>query len=308
MKKSACRRIFFHPGARLHPTLLSVYLGQGETMKPFQNASIALTTESLAQSANLFCLDSILNQFDEISLEQLKEEKLLNRVDTKFLFDACFLSELLPFLSSDYFALNVAGTFLQPYRSLYFDTPSFDLYCAHHNGRKPRFKVRMRKYLKNAATFLEIKQKDNRDRTLKSRLSIADIHSALTAEQYDFLQQKTSQDLSPLKPVVWNQYHRITLINKNRPEKLTIDLNFNAFNPKGFIAWNRLIIAELKQENHSTNSPFFQIMRSHCIRPVDFSKYCLSMSLLLPQLKSNKFKSSLAHIQSYLQRRPQYAF
>jgi len=277
-------------------------------MKPCQIMPIDQKVEPTAQSAKLFYLESILNQFDDINLEHLKEEKLMNRVDTKFLFDASLLPELLPSLSSDYFALNAAGTFLQPYRSLYFDTPSFDLYYAHHNGRKPRFKIRMRKYLNSGTTFLEIKEKDNRDRTIKSRLPIADIHTALTAEQYDFFRQKTSQCLSPLKPAVWNQYNRITLVNKNVPERLTIDLNFNAFNPNGFITWNPLIIAELKQENLSSNSPFSQIMRIRCIRPVNFSKYCLSMSLLLPQLKANKFKSSLAYIQSYLQRRSQYAF
>jgi hypothetical protein len=55
----------------------------------------------------------------------------------------------------------------QPYLTLYFDTESFDNYIAHHNGKRPRFKIRMRKYVSSGFSFLEVKEKDNR--TARSR-------------------------------------------------------------------------------------------------------------------------------------------
>ena len=89
---------------------------------------------------------------------------------------------------------------------------------------------------------------------------------------------------------------------------MTIDLNYNAFNQNGFISWNEFVIAEIKQSDRSPNTKIFQAMKSRYIKPVNFSKYCISMALLTPQLKSNKFKVNIETIKTYLQRSLKYAF
>jgi hypothetical protein len=61
-----------------------------------------------------------------------------------------------------------------------------------------------------------------------------------------------------LKPVMWNSFHRMTLVNKTENERLTLDFDLTfKWNDKTQ-NFNNLIIAELKQENVNRNSVFYQ--------------------------------------------------
>ena len=260
------------------------------------------------QTVDLFTMSRILSNFKSIGLEQLDEQRLQDRVDTKFLFDAESLPQILSEVQQDYAILEIKESTLQPYLTLYFDTLRFDNYFDHHNGKRPRFKVRMRKYMNSGCSFLEVKEKDNKDRTIKTRMEIRDINNRLTPDQYQFVSQTYKPGLVPLKPVIWNRYNRMTLVNKHSLERVTIDLNFNAYNQNGFISWNPFAIAEIKQDSRSLNTRFYQAMKVRSIKPVNFSKYCISMALLTPQLKANKFKPNIEIIKSSLQRRLSYGF
>ncbi len=260
------------------------------------------------QRVDLFAMSRILSDFKSIGLEQLDEQKLQDRVDTKFLFDAEGLPQILSEIQQDYAILEIEESTLQPYQTLYFDTLNFDNYFDHHNGKRPRFKIRMRKYMNNRSSFLEVKEKDNKDRTIKTRMEIRNINNRLTPDQYQFVSQTYRSGLVPLKPVIWNRYNRMTLVNKHSLERVTIDLNFNAYNQNGYISWNPFAIAEIKQDSRSLNTKFYQAMKDRSIKPVNFSKYCISMALLTPQLKANKFKQNIEIIKTSLQRRLNYAF
>ncbi len=277
-------------------------------MKKIIDLQLMNEQKSSIQSEDLFSTSRILSTFDPVRLDQIESQKLLNRVDTKFLFDAAYLPNLLEEVQSDYSILEINKTTIQPYLTLYFDTPKFDNYFDHHNGKRPRFKIRMRKYLNSGDTFLEIKEKDNKNRTMKSRLEILDITSKLHPEHYQFISDIYRPGFVPLKPVIWNRYSRLTLVNKNSLERVTIDLNYNAFNQNGFISWNKFAIAEIKQEKRALNSKFYQAVKSRYFKPVKFSKYCVSMALLTPQLKANKFKVNIGIIKTSLQRSLRYAF
>jgi hypothetical protein len=263
---------------------------------------------STAPAVDLFAMNRILSDFKPIGLDDLNEQRLQDRVDTKFLFETDNLPEILAEVRQDYAILEINGSALQPYLTLYFDTPNFDNYFDHHNGKRPRFKIRMRKYMNSGNSFLEIKEKDNKERTIKTRMEIHDIANSLTLEQYQFVSQVYGLGLVPLKPVIWNRYNRMTLVNKCSLERVTIDLNFNAYNQNGFISWNPFAIAEIKQGSRSLNTTFYQALKDRAIKPVNFSKYCISMALLTPQLKANKFKPNIEIIRSSLQRRMNYAF
>jgi len=264
--------------------------------------------ETAFQAVDLFAMSRILSDFKSIGLEQLDKQKLQDRMDTKFLFGAESLPQILSEVQQDYSILEVSDSTLQPYQTLYFDTLNFDNYFDHHNGKRPRFKIRMRKYLNSSCSFLEVKEKDNKDRTIKTRMEIRDINNRLTPDQYQFVSQYYGPGLMPLKPVIWNRYNRMTLVNKHSLERVTIDLNFNAYNQNGFISWNPFAVAEIKQDSRSLNTKFYQAMKDRSIKPVNFSKYCISMALLTPQLKANKFKPNIEIIKSSLQRRLNYAF
>lgn len=262
----------------------------------------------LIQSEDLFSINKVMSKFDPIGLDEMDAQKLQDRIDTKFLFDAAALPEILADIQFEYSILEVKENPIQPYLTLYFDTVSFDNYFAHHNGKRPRFKIRMRKYMNSGETFLEVKEKDNKDRTIKTRMKIPEITTKLSPEHYQFISEVYGLGLVPLKPVMWNQYNRLTLVNKHSLERVTIDLNYNAFNDNGFVSWNQFAIAEIKQGSRSLNTKFYQAMKSRYIKPVNFSKYCISMALLTPRLKSNKFKVNINTVKSCLQRSLNYAF
>ena len=53
-----------------------------------------------------------------------------------------------------------------------------------------------------------------------------------------------------------------------------------------------LVIAEVKQPSRVCPSPFMALMRQQGIRKASFSKYCVGVSLLHPEVKHNKFKKT----------------
>jgi hypothetical protein len=277
-------------------------------MKTILNLQPQKEIEFSIQSADRFALDKALSKFTSIGLDKMDGQKLLDRVDTKFLFKAAQLPRIFEEIQSEYAILNIKDELVQPYLTLYYDTTSYTNYFDHHNGKRPRFKIRMRKYLSSSMSFLEIKEKNNKNHTIKTRMEIADITTRLSPAHYQFINAGYAYGLVSLKPAIWNRYRRVTLVNKHSRERVTIDLDYNAFNQNGFISWNEFAIAEIKQSHRSLNTSFFQAMKSRAIKPVNFSKYCISMALLIPQLKSNKFKPNIVTIKSSLQRRLNYAF
>ncbi len=262
--------------------------------------------EAGVRTGSRFVLDSIVSTFDPITLSELDEHNLQERIDTKYLLDEALLPEILDEIKDDYTVLHVAGKSIQPYLTLYYDTESYANYFAHHNGRRPRFKIRMRKYVNSSASFLEVKEKNRKGRTVKSRLQINDIANRLAPQHYQFISEVFPLGLVPLKPVIWNRYDRLTLVNKHTLERVTVDLGFNAYNQNGFISWDRLAIVEIKRGSRSLCSGFYQAIRERYIRPVNFSKYCVSLALLTPELKANRFKPNIEKIRLCLQRSMSY--
>jgi hypothetical protein len=302
MIKSALRRIFFHSGAGWHKTTSLLYLWQGNAMKTINTVLTQEELKATVLTDNRFVLDSVVSTFDPVKLEELEAHNLQERMDSKYLLDTALLPEILEAVQSGYTILNINDTSFQPYLTLYYDTGSYTNYFTHHNGKRPRFKIRMRKYVNSGASFLEVKEKDNKNRTIKTRMQIHDIVNRLSPEYYQFISEVYPLGLVPLKPVIWNRYDRLTLVNKSSLERVTIDMNFNAYNQNGLISWSQFAIVEIKQGERSLHTAFQQAIKEHSIKQVNFSKYCISMALLTPELKSNRFKPNIERIRTSLQR------
>ncbi|MFN5032438.1 MAG: polyphosphate polymerase domain-containing protein [Flavobacteriia bacterium] len=240
-------------------------------------------------------INEALKDFEPISLLEMDRVKLMNRVDTKFAFSVTEFLTFLPHLAEHYSILEIEGTRTPFYESLYLDDSQFTFFRDHHNGRTNRFKVRYRKYVESNLSFLEIKHKV-KGRTDKSRIKVDDIPLDLLEKHTKFIEGIVTQDVN-LKPVMWNSFHRMTLVNKTENERLTIDFDLTfKWNDKTQ-NFNNLIIAELKQENVNRNSAFYQLMKSRCIRPYRLSKYCIgSIELYGDSLKFNRFKKKLLQL------------
>jgi hypothetical protein len=236
-----------------------------------------------------------LHLFEPISLEEMDSVKLQDRTDTKFVFHADQLNNILERISPGYRILELNGKRASPYETLYFDTPAMDLFHSHHRGKLNRYKVRFRKYVDSDLTFFEVKFKSNRGRTVKRRITSQAIHTEISGKEADFLREISPLDPNSLIPVVWVYYNRATLVGKHSPERLTLDFNLAyRFNGKD-INYSELIIAESKQDR-SARSPFIRHMKELHIRQGSISKYCLGIMGLYDFVKRNNFKPKIRKI------------
>ena len=199
-------------------------------------------------------LKNYLEEFSPISLQEMDSVRLMNRIDTKFVTSYENFLQLIPFLKENYFLQEIEGRRFGLYHTIYYDTKYFDMYLNHHNGRKTRKKVRMREYTESRECFLEVKLKNNKGRTAKKRIKVdPDIENYLYAtEAGSFLQNIALYDHNELTAHLENNFDRITMVNKGKTERLTIDLNlqFKNFVTDKHLKINNLIVIELKKDGN----------------------------------------------------------
>ena len=225
----------------------------------------------------------------------MDDVKLMSRTDTKFAFKAnkmpLLLQELMPF----YRILAIDGKLIHDYKSLYYDTDNRKFYLDHHNGRVNRNKIRFREYVGSKLTFLEIKLKNNKGKTIKKRMKVDAISKELSEKQQNYIEKIIGKPIN-VNPKQWINFSRITFVHKTQKERLTMDVNltFENENEKGDL--KNIVIAEVKQERMSRSSDFMRIAKEMSILPIKISKYCISTLSLNPKLKHNKFKEKLLFI------------
>lgn len=234
----------------------------------------------------------ILNDFSPITLKEMDSVKLMDRTDTKFVFKKDQLSEYLEQLKNDYKILDVNGNRISRYESLYFDTKGFELYHSHQRGKLNRYKIRFRKYIESELNFFEVKFKNNKGRTIKDRVKQKEIDGFIKDAAEELLLLKTPLKTNSLEAKIWVNYSRITLVNKNSPERVTIDVDLTFKNNEQSKTINNLVIAEVKQEK-VLSSAFIRVMKKHHIREGSISKYCYGVITLFDNIKHNNFKPNL---------------
>jgi hypothetical protein len=239
-----------------------------------------------------------LNQLDPISLKEMDRVKLQNRTDTKFVFETDLLPIVLNEIKEYYSILEIKKKRTNSYKTLYFDTEKLESYIQHHNGKANRIKIRFRKYIESDLNYLEVKFKNNKGRTIKSRKKVNDTETILSPSSKDFIENNSFYKSDDIEPVLWNSFTRLTLVHKTKNERLTIDLNlgFKSFSANTEKKIPHIIIAEVKQEKASTNSEFIKAIRKHHIRKSGMSKYCVGTALLNKELKQNNFKERILKI------------
>ena len=241
-------------------------------------------------------MDSILSTFAPITLAEMKSVKLMNRTDTKFVTTLPMLEKLLEMAQGDYYAQVIDGERNMLYDTTYFDTQDFGMYREHQTGHTNRQKIRFRTYVSSNLQFMEIKTKNNHGRTKKSRIKVTDMN-VNDREKREFLGQNLHYGVDTLQPALNNHFSRITLVNKAKTERLTIDshLTFhNLVNGKEK-DMGSLVVVELKRDGR-VPSPILEMLHRLHIHPHGFSKYCMGSALTNPLLPCNRFKSKLIEI------------
>ena len=243
-------------------------------------------------------INELLEHLEPITLEQMSGIKLMNRTDTKFVTNKHKLAQLLELAQGKYYAQFNEGSKIADYMTTYWDTDNYHFYLEHHNGRAPRQKVRVRTYMDSQVTFLEVKTKNNHGRTKKKRIVVPNQEIAEVAGQADeFINPLVHRHLGDIHPTVQNRFHRITLVNYGKTERLTIDfdVHFRNFETANEAETGDLVIIELKRDGN-VYSPVLEILRQLRIKPSGFSKYCIGSVMTNQGLKHNMFKEKLVRI------------
>ena len=250
-------------------------------------------------------IDEALTQLPKHGLADLADSKLMNRVDNKFLFPVSHLPMVISSCKEQYSALEIEGVSKFHYRNLYFDTPDLNYYHRHHNRKLNRHKVRHRHYSDTGISYLEVKFKNNKGRTIKTREKVSDEPDHAVASNHSFLLEQGIKTPQTLKPTQLCTYDRISFASELRGERITLDLNVRFANRNRIIDPEKgktveipsFVIAELKQMKLERQSPFFHLMRNMSVRSRNFSKYCIGISLTSNQpIKSNRFKSNITKL------------
>lgn len=249
-------------------------------------------------------IDALLRAMPPITLEQMSEIRLMKRTDQKYLTNLPTLLRLLEMTRESYYSQEIEGRRISPYATTYWDDPSDLMFRTHQAGHAPRRKVRVRTYLSSDQSFLEVKKKDNHGKTSKSRVPVPSLQAVLEEQAgQDFLQQKTGFSLEHLVPTVGNRFNRITLVNRAKTERLTIDFDIQFYNYKTQLsaAMSNIVVIELKRDGRVA-SPILPMLRALRIKPSGFSKYCIGACVTDPTLRVNRFKKRLIRVRKVSQK------
>lgn len=230
----------------------------------------------------------------------MRDIRLMNRIDTKFVTTLPVLTKLLDMAQEEYWAQEIDGERNMKYDTTYFDTNRFDMFYVHQSGHTNRQKLRFRTYVSSNLQFMEVKTKNNHGRTKKKRMKVTDMNLD-EQEKLDFIQEHLKYERADLIPAIRNNFDRITLVNKAKTERLTIDSNLQFFNLVSGVNKHMgdLVIVELKRDG-LCYSPVLEMLRQLRVFPHGFSKYCMGSALTNDGLRVNRFKPKLIDVEKIL--------
>lgn len=205
-----------------------------------------------------------------ISLDEVKNIKLLNRIDKKYIINFEQFCNLAEFIEKNYYILKGDdNNYLLKYKSIYFDTEKLSMFIDHENRKENRQKLRIREY-SNGDKYLEIKTKSNENFTKKIRVELEDynIHTYT-----DWINKNLEYSENILKPTLEIVFYRLTLINKDKTERITIDfgISFNNYITNKIEKIEEIVVEVKKLSEDKTD--FEKELNRLNIEETKFSKY-----------------------------------
>jgi hypothetical protein len=245
-------------------------------------------------STSIDRIRELLNGAESIRLEEMDSVSLQNRIDKKYILHIDQLPDILQEIMANYMVLDINGSRLFSYKTIYFDTPDYQFYKDHHNGLTNRIKVRCRQYVESGMTFFEIKRKYQGYRTDKYRSNISDLLLDLQTDQYDEIKSRYKKhQIEHLGITLHNFFHRTTLVSKKLTERVTIDFNLQFSNGGKDALVDDIVIIEVKQSKNDERSAIVQALKKHRIYSSSISKYTYGLMLVGNGVKYNAFKNLL---------------
>jgi hypothetical protein len=243
-------------------------------------------------------ISQYLSSFFPITLGEMENYRLMNRTDTKYLFPSHLIPRVLEGLDGNYRILEIKGVRVFSYNTVYFDTNDFLFFRQHVTGRLERSKVRIRKYDITGASFLEVKRKTNKNRTVKWRIE-RDLPADNVFDQdaMKFINKHFGSNHLNLSPVVTNDFNRITFTGINSPERVTVDFNLSfSGNKSTSFRLPYLAVIEIKRDSLADSSPLVAVLKQNRIYPSGFSKYCIGAAAVSQPPKKAILKPRLLYL------------
>jgi hypothetical protein len=275
-------------------TVPIIYLNKGETQLLMANRiSIAIT--GLIFNIMQSNISSEISKLTPVGLDGMTSVRLMNRIEIKYVFAISKLPDLISLLGKHYHVLEINNARILPYSTIYLDTPEYLFYCQHVRGESDRHKIRYRKYEATNESFLEIKKKTNKGRTIKWRIENVPEFGSFDPQASGFISDYLPVSSSLITPALINNFTRITFAGFELKERITVDFNISFADPDktDAISLPYLAIAELKKEKYSDSSHFKNLIKQLSIYPTGFSKYCVGSALLKDSVKKNMIKPKL---------------
>jgi len=235
-----------------------------------------------------------LYALDTVTLDELDQARLHDRVESKVLLTEDRIGEALDRLRGDYLVLEHDGKRTQAYRNDYFDSVDLRNYHEHHDQNGSRLKVRFRTYVNSDITFFEIKR-ITRGRTVKYRRPSSPPLGNLSQADAAFFYKQTGERPSALRPSLTVSYDRILLVSRDFGERVTIDSNVAFRTDTSSRSLSGIAICEFKQPRLDRRSPAMVSMNR---RPQMFSKYCMGLASCQPWLQRNRFKKVFLQLET----------
>ncbi len=236
--------------------------------------------------------------FRPVTLEELDRVSFLCRKDTKYVLREEKLKDVLSAMQEQYSILEIDGIREFHYTSQYMDTPDFFMYLEHHNKRLNRFKLRRRVYEESGLTFWEVKFKNNRGITIKNRMRIAR-EDQPDDKVFSFVTKFSPFTFGHLEPKLISRFSRMTFVNNDFTERVTIDRQLSWTTENGQLFLNRMAIIEIKNEKKASLAQLFPVLRNNGVHQGSFSKYTFGCALMYSELKQNLLKNKLNQLKPF---------
>ncbi len=245
-------------------------------------------------------MDTLTQDFAPIGLEALNAKAaMLERLDNKYVVKAAVLRRALPRLAEAFDVLEIGGRRSFVYETCYFDDPELRSYYDHHQGRRQRMKVRVRRYVDAALCFVEVKLKDKRGVTIKKRMpydpaafgTLDDAARAHVEKSYRDLYGRAFE--RPLEPVLWMRYSRVTLVAREGGERMTIDsgIRFDGAGDPQATDDDTFVVETKSAKGNGLADRVLRRLHQHPTNGC--SKYCVGMSLTGAVERFNRFLPAL---------------
>ena len=250
----------------------------------------------------MMIINDILNEMSPIGLDEMSAVKLMNRVDTKYVADDLTVAKLFSLIKDEYYVQEIDGKRVAAYDSVYYDTADNHMYIIHQDKKLKRDKLRIRNYVDTGNYFCEVKHKNNHGRTKKKRIEVGEgvfLNLKSDAATREFVEKELpTYDFDCFEKKLSTAFDRITVVNKGKTERITVDFNvrFHNFENGNECGIAPLVIMELKRDGQC-DSFFQKTLFELRVKPLSISKYCIGRALTDKTLKQNRFKKKIIKLE-----------